>query len=122
MWPFTNKANEQISLDGIKLSPEQEELFNRIENSSEHFFITGKAGTGKSVLLQYFKSKSKKRLIVGAYTEVAALNIGAQTLNSLFNLPFGLIDVSKLNAGVKNKNTLAPRRYYCYRRNFNGPS
>lgn len=107
MWPFTNnKANAQISLDGIKLSPEQEELFERMENSSEHFFITGKAGTGKSVLLQYFKSKSKKKLIVGAYTGVAALNIGAQTLNSLFNLPFGLIDVSRLEAGERTKTLL----------------
>lgn len=107
MWSFTNnKANEQINLDGIELGAEQEELFEKIENSSAHFFITGKAGTGKSVLLQYFKSKSKKKLIVGAYTGVAALNIGAQTLNSLFNLPFGLIDVSKLNIGERTKTLL----------------
>ncbi len=98
--------NEKLEIDDIKLSAEQENLFEKIENSTEHFFITGKAGTGKSVLLRYFKSKSNKKLIVGAFTGVAALNIGAQTLNSLFKLPFGLIDKSKLNLAEGTKTLL----------------
>lgn len=70
------KLNEdQIFIEDIKLSDEQQKLFDRIENSSDHFFITGKAGTGKSVLLQYLKYKSKKRMVVGALTGVAALNV-----------------------------------------------
>ena len=99
---LSKKLNEdQVYIENIKLSAEQEKLFERIENSKDHFFVTGKAGTGKSVLLQYLKYKSAKRLVVGAFTGVAALNVGAQTLHSLFGLPIGFIDVSKLKVSSK---------------------
>jgi hypothetical protein len=100
----SKKLNEdQVYIESIKLSDEQQKLFNKIENSTEHFFITGKAGTGKSVLLQYLKYKSKKRLVVGAFTGVASLNVGGQTLNSLFQLPFGFIDISNLTLHGRNR-------------------
>ena len=35
----------------IELSPEQRALFEYIEETSNHVFITGRAGTGKSTLL-----------------------------------------------------------------------
>jgi ATP-dependent DNA helicase PIF1 len=96
------KLNEdQVFIDKIVLSEEQQKLFNKIENSNDHFFITGKAGTGKSVLLQYLKYKSNKKLVVGAFTGVAALNVGGQTLNSLFNIPTGFIDMSQLRVSTK---------------------
>lgn len=96
--PVVNrKLNEdQVFIEKIILSEEQQKLFDRIENSNDHFFITGKAGTGKSVLLQYLKYKSNKKIVVGAFTGVAALNVGGQTLNSLFNIPTGFIDMSQL--------------------------
>lgn len=99
----SKKLNEdQVFIENITLSDEQQSLFERIENSSEHFFVTGKAGTGKSVLLQYLKYHSKKRLVVGAFTGIAALNVGGQTLNSLFRLPTDLIqpDSVHLNGNV----------------------
>src|SRR3989344_6972243 len=85
--PSKKLNEEQVFIENVELSAEQQELFNKIENSNEHFFITGKAGTGKSVLLQYLKFKSKKKVVVGAFTGIAALNVGGQTLNSLFRLP-----------------------------------
>lgn len=88
----SKKLNEdQVFIENIELSAEQQNLFDKIENSNEHFFITGKAGTGKSVLLQYLKYRSRKKLVVGAFTGIAALNVGGQTLNSLFRLPTDLI-------------------------------
>jgi len=100
----SKKLNEdQILIENIKLSEEQQKLFDKIESSSDHFFITGKAGTGKSVLLQYLKYKSKKKLVVGAFTGVAALNVGGQTLNSLFQLPPGFIDITTLNLNGRNR-------------------
>jgi GTPase SAR1 family protein len=87
----------------IKLSEEQHNLFTQIENSSDHFFITGKAGTGKSVLLQYLKANSKKQLVVAAPTGVAALHVGGQTIHSLFGLPIGFVDASKLTLKPKVK-------------------
>lgn len=96
------KLNEdQVYIENIKLNEEQQKLFDKIENSRDHFFITGKAGTGKSVLLQYLKYKSNKRIVIGAFTGIAALNVGGQTLNSLFQLPIGLINSENLNVGSR---------------------
>jgi len=53
-----------------------------MENTTQHVFITGKAGTGKSTLLDYFRSLSKKRLAILAPTGVAALNVYGQTIHS----------------------------------------
>ncbi|MCK2034808.1 AAA family ATPase [Microbacterium sp. SSW1-49] len=73
------------------LSDEQHELFRLIEDTSEHVFITGRAGTGKSTLLQYFAWNTKKQIAICAPTGVAALNVEGQTIHSLFRLPIGLI-------------------------------
>ena len=56
-----------------------------MENSSRHVFITGKAGTGKSTLLDYFRRNTKKEVALLAPTGVAALNIQGQTIHSFFN-------------------------------------
>lgn len=73
------------------LSEEQQELFRLIEDTREHVFITGRAGTGKSTLLQYFAWNTKKQIAICAPTGVAALNVEGQTIHSLFRLPIGLI-------------------------------
>ncbi|MBT2483893.1 MULTISPECIES: ATP-dependent RecD-like DNA helicase [unclassified Microbacterium] len=73
------------------LSEEQDELFRLIEDTREHVFITGRAGTGKSTLLQHFAWHTKKQIAICAPTGVAALNVEGQTIHSLFRLPIGLI-------------------------------
>lgn len=78
------------------LTDEQAALFDAVENSSDHFFITGRAGTGKSTLLQHLAEHTRKQLAVCAPTGVAALNVGGQTIHSLFRLPIGLIGGSDL--------------------------
>ncbi|MBI4096172.1 MAG: AAA family ATPase [Candidatus Levybacteria bacterium] len=85
-------------MSNIKLSEEQRKLFNKLENSTANIFITGKAGTGKSILLQYFKQNSKKKLVVVAPTGVAALNVGGQTIHSLFRIPPSFIAKNSLMA------------------------
>lgn len=82
-------------LDNIILSQEQEDLFNKFEKTNSSFFVTGKAGTGKSLLLQYFKTYTKKNIVVVAPTGVAALNVGGQTINSLFRIPPAVITKEK---------------------------
>ncbi len=59
--------------------------FEALENTGQHMFITGKAGTGKSTLLQYFREKTAKNVAVLAPTGVAAINIKGQTIHSFFN-------------------------------------
>ncbi|MEL6123332.1 MAG: AAA family ATPase, partial [Bacteroidota bacterium] len=55
-----------------------------LEHSEQHVFISGRAGTGKSTLLQLFRQTSHKRIAVVAPTGVAALNVKGQTIHSFF--------------------------------------
>jgi len=63
------------------------ELFRRIENTNDSFFITGKAGTGKSTFIHYFAKKTQKKVLMMAFTGIAAMNAGGQTIHSFFRLP-----------------------------------
>ncbi|MGB3413363.1 MAG: AAA family ATPase [Microbacteriaceae bacterium] len=76
---------------GVTLSPEQSAIYDQIEGTSQHIFVTGRAGTGKSTLLTHFMSKTSKRVAVVAPTGVAALLVGGQTIHSFFRLPIGII-------------------------------
>lgn len=58
--------------------------YDLLENSSQSVFITGKAGTGKSTLLKYFRDNTAKNIVVLAPTGVAAVNIAGQTIHSFF--------------------------------------
>ncbi|WKZ29689.1 MAG: AAA family ATPase [Candidatus Dojkabacteria bacterium] len=60
------------------------ELFEMLENSHQHVFITGKAGTGKSTFLQLFRDDTRKQAVVLAPTGVAAVNIKGETIHSFF--------------------------------------
>lgn len=59
-----------------------------INQTSEHLFLTGKAGTGKTTFLKFIQEHTHKHAIVAAPTGVAAINAGGVTLHSLFQLPF----------------------------------
>jgi ATP-dependent exoDNAse (exonuclease V) alpha subunit len=80
-----------LDISGITLSEEQEKIFHDIETSDSHFYITGKAGTGKSLLLQYLRYNTSKSVVVAAPTGISALNIGGQTIHSLFGIVPGLV-------------------------------
>ncbi|NUU06392.1 PIF1 family ATP-dependent DNA helicase [Leifsonia sp. C5G2] len=75
----------------LSLSPEQQAVFDLIEHTREHVFVTGRAGTGKSTLLNHLSWNTEKSLVIAAPTGVAALNVGGQTIHSLFRLPIGVI-------------------------------
>lgn len=83
------KRDPKAKLDGVlpdnlEITPEFQHAFDLIENSTRSVFITGKAGTGKSTLLRYFRLKTKKNVVVLAPTGIAALNVNGQTLHSFF--------------------------------------
>ncbi len=61
-----------------------------VNQTKQHLFITGKAGTGKTTFLKYIKENSFKRIAVVAPTGVAAINAGGVTVHSLFQLPMGV--------------------------------
>ncbi|OHD56392.1 MAG: AAA family ATPase [Spirochaetes bacterium GWF1_51_8] len=68
----------------IDLSGEFRQALAVMEDGLDHVFITGKAGTGKSTLLAYFRETTKKEIVVLAPTGVAALNVQGQTIHSFF--------------------------------------
>ncbi|MFM8371596.1 MAG: AAA family ATPase, partial [Bacteroidota bacterium] len=58
----------------LVLSDDFRHILDALEKSDSNLFVTGKAGTGKSTLLQLFRSTSRKKLAVLAPTGIAALN------------------------------------------------
>ena len=68
----------------IELNKQFKKALALMENSHKNVFITGRAGTGKSTLLTYWRSKTKKKVVVLAPTGVAALNVKGQTIHSFF--------------------------------------
>jgi len=88
-------------LSPISLSPEFNGALDEMEQSDRHLFITGRAGTGKSTLLNLFVSTTKKRAVVLAPTGIAALNVKGQTIHSFFRLPPKMLDKSEI---TKRKN------------------
>lgn len=73
----------------------QEEPYNRelsyahtlLKHTDHPFFLTGKAGTGKSTFLRESVRQINKEFVVAAPTGIAAMNVGGMTLHSLFQLP-----------------------------------
>ncbi len=77
------------------ISNQKLDLANQFVNdTNQHIFLTGKAGTGKTTFLHHLKNHCKKRMIVVAPTGVAAINAGGVTIHSFFQLPFGPIPPS----------------------------
>lgn len=88
------------------LSPEQQAVFDAIETTNENLFITGRAGTGKSTLLNYLSDNTSKQVVICAPTGVAALNVGGQTIHSLFRLPIGVIAENEIEQSAELRKLL----------------
>lgn len=71
----------------FELNDDFKKVFMFAERTRETVFVTGKAGTGKSTFLQYFKENTKKNVIVLAPTGVAAIKARGQTIHSFFRFP-----------------------------------
>jgi ATP-dependent DNA helicase PIF1 len=80
-----------VTVTELTLSAEQQAVFDAIETTQDHIFVTGRAGTGKSTLLNHLSWHTSKQVVICAPTGVAALNVGGQTIHSLFRLPIGVI-------------------------------
>ena len=78
--------------NALVLNRDFQYALDRMENSRDLLFITGRAGTGKSTLLQLFRNTTRKKMVVLAPTGVAALNVKGQTIHSFFGFPPRLLD------------------------------
>jgi len=70
--------------ENFEITSEIGNVLDNFENTSNNYFLTGKAGTGKSTLLRYFRATTKKNHAVVAPTGIAALNVQGQTIHSFF--------------------------------------
>ena len=94
-----------MSLGVPILNEVQVSAFNAIERTNSNILILGQAGTGKSTFVNYLKSASKKRIVCACPTAVSALNIGGQTIHSLFQIQprdFIMPELLKLKAKPRN--------------------
>lgn len=74
-------------MSNIEINADFKACLHEMEHHRECLFITGKAGTGKSTLLQYWRKHTKKKIAVLAPTGIAALNVEGQTIHSFFGFP-----------------------------------
>ncbi|WP_243061843.1 ATP-dependent RecD-like DNA helicase [Humibacter sp. RRB41] len=96
-------------MSAVNLTAEQSAVYDAIEHTRDHVFVTGRAGTGKSTLLNHLSWNTDKQLVISAPTGVAALNVGGQTIHSLLRLPIGVIadhDLDQPRELVKLLNTI----------------
>lgn len=76
-----------LDKEPLELSADFKAALDLIEKEEKNLFITGRAGTGKSTLLQLLRNTTKKKMVVLAPTGIAALNVAGQTIHSFFGFP-----------------------------------
>lgn len=92
----------------IELNSAYEHALAIMTAGEKSVFITGKAGVGKSTLLNYFCKIAKKKPVLLAPTGVAALNIRGETIHKFFNF---YIDVTPEKIATKKIKPQKPRIY-----------
>jgi ATP-dependent exoDNAse (exonuclease V) alpha subunit len=84
-------------MKALELNTDFKIALDLIEKEGKNLFITGRAGTGKSTLLQLFRNTTRKKAVVLAPTGVAALNVQGQTIHSFFGFPPRLISTREIS-------------------------
>jgi len=91
-WFFKRNSNKAESRAEpiIEIDEQFQSALDAMENTKDNILLTGRAGTGKSTLLDHFRKTTKKHIAVLAPTGVAALNVGGQTIHSFFKFRIGI--------------------------------
>lgn len=95
------RVSEVADLGSSVLDEVQNRAYSAMENTNNNFFITGKAGTGKSFLLTLFTTASKKKTLTVSPTGISALNIGGATIHSAFGF-HNLVDLNVEDININN--------------------
>lgn len=96
-----------------EMTVQQEQAYELIRDTYTSFFLTGKAGSGKTTFLRRVQKEIDKNFIVLAPTGVAAILAGGQTIHSFFGFPLeamplgsvGKISTERYNI-IKNVDTI----------------
>lgn len=100
-------------MENIEMTTQQTQAYDLIQNTYTSFFLTGKAGSGKTTFLRCIQKEIDKNFIVLAPTGVAAILAGGQTIHSFFGFPLeplpigsvGTINQERYNI-IKNVDTI----------------
>ena len=84
---------------------EMRNAYDMIAKTNKSFFLTGRAGTGKTTFLQKVQECVDKNFIVLAPSGVAAINAGGQTIHSFFGLDLGV--QGPKSYGIMNENKIS---------------
>lgn len=76
-----------MKTNNITLNAQQEQAFKLVKDSNFSFFLTGRAGTGKTTLLRYIQENVRKSFVVCCPTGISAQLAGGRTINSFFGMP-----------------------------------
>lgn len=77
----------KFSLSDIEITDEYHKVLAWIAEGVPLILVSGKAGTGKSTLIQVIRNKCRGGIVVVAPTGVSALNIKGVTIHSFFQFP-----------------------------------
>lgn len=83
---------------------EQMYAYQLIAYTNNSFFLTGRAGTGKTTFLRNVQQTVNKQFITLAPTGVAAILAGGETIHSFFGLPLGVCEPG--TTGKMNENRI----------------
>lgn len=72
-------------------SKQFKQLRGNLENSKQSYFLTGRAGTGKSTFVEYFRLNTQKNIMILAYTGIVAIKCRGRTIHSFFGFPHHIL-------------------------------
>ena len=87
-------------------SKQFKQLRNNLETARQSYFLTGKAGTGKSTFVEYFRLNTKKNVMILAYTGIVSIKCRGRTIHSFFGYPWHIINQTKDCKILRNKDFL----------------
>ncbi|MBS1657117.1 MAG: helix-turn-helix domain-containing protein [Bacteroidetes bacterium] len=82
-----------------------------VQHTSQHIFLTGKAGTGKTTFLKHIREHCEKKMVVVAPTGVAAINAGGVTAHSFFQLPLGSFIPGSFRGAFHSQTAITDRHH-----------
>ena len=83
-----------IQTQNLPYDPQNEPqkiAYELIANTNTSFFLTGRAGTGKTTFLRKVREAVDKNFVVVAPTGVAAIVAGGETIHSFFGMPLEIL-------------------------------
>lgn len=75
-----------------------------LDNGAPMIFVYGRAGAGKSTLIQYLsRSRGDRNIAIVAPTGIAAINAGGVTVHSFFGFPHSIIEQEDIKRNRKKQ-------------------